>query len=239
MLYTHFNLSSIKLISVDDFLSSENESKTLHIFLENKSLEKKNGIKIGLPKIKGMICDTSIVFNLNADSVYKADLPLNIMRRGVYPLQRAQIKTTFPFNCFKAFTYASLDKELIIYPAPMLATDFSLTKLSNKEKLELDGIELRPYRVGDNISRIHWKKMAANTDLLYKDIEPPPIFKLEIDDSFFVHSDPETKLKIISGLIFYAHDEKIEWSLQIKNHHLPFNKGAMHLKNSLRILAQV
>ncbi len=97
-------------------------------------------------------------------------------RRGIYPLQGFEIRTTFPFGFFWRGRTLDASGSIMVYPAlcdlrPLFLHHPSFQGLEGQDR-KGRGSELyniRHYKPGDNARFVHWKATAKLARLMIKD----------------------------------------------------------------------
>lgn len=103
---------------------------------------------------------------------------LSFQRRGVYPHDKLEASSTFPFGLVRCSVPLTLAGEVVVVPAvyaaetppasgyePMLGGKFKGQRRS-ESGAEFAGI--RPFRPGDPVKQIHWKSSSKGTGLMVK-----------------------------------------------------------------------
>ncbi|MEE8160993.1 MAG: DUF58 domain-containing protein, partial [Acidobacteriota bacterium] len=107
----------------------------------------------------------------------KLNLHCEFVRRGIYPVQGFEIKTTFPFGFFWRGRELDAQGNILVYPTlveinPKFADDVHLSGTVERNQRG-QGIELyniRDYQSGDNARFVHWKSSAKLNRLMVKDL---------------------------------------------------------------------
>ena len=147
------NLSDIEIIGNDFQLIETNQNSLINIkILNNSEVEKLNINFFVDKKNKGN-------FNLKPNQ-NKINLNYNLKNRGILILKDLYIKSEFPFGIIKTKKKFNLNKKIYIYPKPI---NYELNLISNFDKLNVSKNEneffgIDEYKLGDNLSKIAWKK---------------------------------------------------------------------------------
>ncbi len=161
---THHNLTGLhlQLLPPDDVAAGT--EAVLDILLRNDRNSDRLGLALRLssPDDPGW---TEV--NLPARSQLKLRLTMPAPQRGIHELAVIEIRTLYPMGLFTAWSLWRPASMLWVYPASEspapecpLPPDGSAHRASTAEpRGERDGV--RPYRVGDALSLIHWRKSAA------------------------------------------------------------------------------
>jgi uncharacterized protein (DUF58 family) len=132
-------------------------------------------------------------------------------RRGLCPLRRLELRTAFPFGLMEKAWSFELSRELLVLPHPRALSarqprqgDLS-QPLPQAGAASPDGV--RPYREGDPLSRVHWKRTAQRGAPWVRTFEDERASGLRL------HLDPrawnpgagfERELELLSGGILQA-----------------------------------
>lgn len=112
-------------------------------------------------------------------SIYRREVKCN--RRGRYDLEGFLVKTGDPFGVFKIVKPLATGKVIRIYPQLKIYSDPALAaRLHFGEVAVRDSAcenfseiaDLREWRQGDSVKRIHWKHSARRDELVIKDHPP-------------------------------------------------------------------
>ena len=205
--------------------------------ISNQHYATRFAIEYHLPKTEPAICDIAA----NADSTIQ--LPVTFAQRGLQPLPRFIIATTFPLGLFRAWSHIELDQSILVYPVP--GNDKVLPQLSagKKEGEKYHGAGdddfegLRNYQVGDSFYRVHWKSAARHHVLQTKQYIGSANSELWInwDDSRF--TDIERRISQLTQWVMLAANTGIAYGLRMPGVKLPLSIGLPHRNNCLKALA--
>ena len=97
-------------------------------------------------------------------------------RRGVYPVEGFEVKTTFPFGFFGRGRKLDAEGNIIVYPelqdlGPLftLHPDIHGVEEKSRKGSSNDLYNIRPYEAGDSARFVHWKSTAKLASLMVKD----------------------------------------------------------------------
>jgi uncharacterized protein (DUF58 family) len=96
--------------------------------------------------------------------------------RGVYPVKRASLFTTWPLGLYRLFTPVRAPAELVVYPAPAQLTGEGNAGIGDVySALGGEGFlqpsALREYRPGDELRLVAWKASARRGSFVIKEWE--------------------------------------------------------------------
>ena len=120
---------------------------------------------------------------LGKDEMVRAAYRLPTERRGLLKVGPMQIEITDPFGLASVTTEGASFTELTVWPAvddvlplPHTSGDDPLAGADHPNSLSAQGDDfyaLRPYVVGDDLRRVHWKSAARADDLMVRQDEMP------------------------------------------------------------------
>ena len=121
---------------------------------------------------------------LEAQDRVDAQGTVAVGRRGVYPLERVTLSTSFPFGLFHKERDVDLPGELVVWPklAPSVSTeDYRIAAEPQSAPRQALGAaagrgrveyaSLREYRSGDDVRDVHWASTAKRGDLVVREFE--------------------------------------------------------------------
>ena len=143
--------------------------------------------------------------------------------RGLLRRERFRIRSRHPAGLFRAWSWAHLRLDCIVYPAP--ATDAPPLPFSEVEGLdrwaeqhgEADFAGLRAFANGDPPRRIAWKAYARSEDLLVKQFSGSQAAPTYLDWALLSGRDEESRLSILARWCLDAHSSGQKFGLKIPN----------------------
>lgn len=210
---------------------------TMPVQIDNQNYSIRFAIEYHLPKDKSVICDIPA----NANSTIQ--LPVTYAQRGIQPLPRFIVATTFPLGFFRAWSHVELEQSVLVYPQP--GNDKVLPQLSAGEKEgekhhgagDDDFEGLRNYQVGDSFYRVHWKSAARHHVLQTKQYIGSANSELWItwEDSRF--TDIEKRISQLTQWVMLAANTGIPYGFRIPGVEYGLATGLPHRNNCLKALA--
>jgi len=143
-------------------------------------------------------------------------------RRGWWRVQGLEFRTRFPFGFLEKALRVPLDQALLVLPHPRSGAHQGEWKgeapraATRKGTASPDGA--RPFRVGDALSRIHWKRTAQRGEPWVREFEEEVTvgIRLRLDLRTWVPGEAfEEELERLSGAILQAHLRGQEILLEI------------------------
>ena len=107
-------------------------------------------------------------------SVKNIDLPIDTLSIGVVKLVVNKVTLTDPLHFFSITIPDTATLEIPVFPEEKAQDDLPLTKGSVSSDIK----EIREYRPGDRLQRIHWKLSAKLDDLFVKEMAHTSILSL-------------------------------------------------------------
>jgi uncharacterized protein (DUF58 family) len=166
-------------------------------------------------------------------------------KRGLMKLPRLRIETRFPFGLFQAWSVWQPAGEVWVYPRP----EFPATELPPAEALpatgtastpsnsgEFDGV--RPWRQGDGLRQVVWKKVASSGQLISRDARQSHRQMLWLDWRQTPPMDPELRLSRLAAWVMQADARGLRFGLRLPNRELSCGDGKAHREAALQCLAQ-
>ncbi len=166
--------------------------------------------------------------------------------RGLAPLPRLTIRSTFPIGLWRAWTYWRPLERMLVYPRPEAAgialpasVDLS-GKGSARAGHDDDISALRPYRDGDHPRLIAWKAVArlGSDGLLSKEMDGGEAGELLLDWWQVPGGlSIEQKISRMTRWVIDAARSGQSYALRLPGTHLPASHGPSHQAQCLEALA--
>lgn len=123
------------------------------------------------------------VLHLGPYQAIQADATCWPLRRGLLPFEKIVISSSFPFGIIRKVVEFKQPSELLVYPHLYRMNRRILYSLSNldpsgRKQVERGGgheefFGIRPYRSGDSLKLIDWKRSARTGDLVAREMTQP------------------------------------------------------------------
>ncbi len=143
-------------------------------------------------------------------------------RRGPCRLRSLELRTAFPFGFLEKARRFPLDQKILILPHPRAVTPRLGLRGESSESQPKPGSQApegaRPFREGDPLSRIHWKRTAQRGAPWVRTFEDevPSRIRLWLDPRLWnAGAAFEKELEHLSGAILQARLQKREVSLEL------------------------
>jgi uncharacterized protein (DUF58 family) len=166
--------------------------------------------------------------------------------RGHWPAPLLRIETRFPFGLFRAWSLWRPDAQAWVYPAPehpapplppaaVQAGSPGTPVLGPTD--EHDGI--RPWRRGDPLNRVVWKKVARTGELVSREAAGtahPPLLWLDWQQAG--PGDAERRLSRLCAWVLAAQARQQPHGLRLPGREWPWNDSPTHRDTLLQALAR-
>ena len=222
LVFVGVNFHGVTLATDGDIYCESGKDPVVRIQLQSKNEHQQ--IQIA-SDIDATTCDVS-------SSVEHVSLCLPARPRGVYPLSELEVGSLFPFGWVMLRCRWRIGKYLIVYPA---IKNTSVAPVGGRD-IGSHELTIRPYRTGDRISSIAWKKT--------KTLESPVVidFKGDHKSSAISYRDYanlpyEEVLSVMTRQVFQSFQEGRAWSLELPQQSMTTSRGQQHLQASLKALA--
>lgn len=166
-------------------------------------------------------------------------------RRGLHPLPLLRIETRFPFGLFRAWSLWRPAGELCVYPRPeqpaaalpasAAVAGGPVPRRSPGGGGEFDG--LRPWRRGDSLRQVAWKKLAHHGELVSRESRESARRELWLDWAQARQPDTETRLSRLAAWVLAADAQGVAYGLRLPGRELAPADGAAHRHAALAALA--
>ncbi|MGI4776731.1 MAG: DUF58 domain-containing protein [Janthinobacterium lividum] len=182
------------------------------------------------------------------ESVAIAFLP---ERRGLHPVPPLTAETRFPLGTFRVWTVWKPASQLLVYPAPeigppplpvgaALQGDASAAASCTSLAGEYDGV--RPYRRGDPLKLVVWKKAAraqatGSDDLVSRDTQHARRDELWLDARDANLFDVEARMSRLCAWVLMADRLELDYGLRVGGRTLRPSQGEAHRRACLEALA--
>jgi uncharacterized protein (DUF58 family) len=235
----HANLRglSVALRQPDEVYAGS--ASTLHIDLTNAGRRPRHSVALrtyGSPQAS--------MVDVGAQAMQGVSLAVPRPRRGEHALPLIVLESRFPMGAFRVWTVWRPRATQLVYPAPephppalpmgeahagqggaSAAPDWS----------EFDGV--RPYRAGDPLKTLLWKKFAKSGELVSRDGQTSRQRQLWLDWARCGNLDGEARLSRLAAWILQADKLGLPYGLRLPGREVPPGLGPQHRMNCLKVLA--
>lgn len=165
-------------------------------------------------------------------------------RRGLHPLPMLRIETRFPFGLFRAWSLWRPAGQLCVYPKPeqppaALPVTGAVAGGPVQAKAAAGGEfdSLRPWRRGDSLRQVAWKKVARSGELISREGRESARRELWLDWMQARQPDTESRLSRLAAWVLLAERQGVIYGLRLPGWELAPADGAAHRHAALSALA--
>ncbi len=181
----------------------------------------------------------------------KVQITFNAPHRGLNRIPPLTAETRFPLGTFRVWTVWRPAAQVLVYPAPEAhppplppgePRSGGQASVQRQSTGEFDGI--RPYRRGDPLKLVVWKKTAKTDELVSRDTQQVQRFELWLD---LAHTGlpaassggaaTERALSRLCAWVLQADKQGLHFGLRLNGMEIPPGSGEAHKKNCLQALA--
>ena len=229
------NLNNLNIQWKDEYFLEQNKYEKIYLQILNETNEKKLNIDA--------VYQNKNIGNYNfINKINKIFIPLFNDNRGVFKLQRLNLKSTYPFGIIRTKRFFDSNSKLIVFPKTIrpnqdLMNEFNIN-LNGHTLDEFDGIE--DYKNGDDFSKIAWKKSTLKNKKYIKKFEQPDIEKKSVLNLDLYQSiEFETLLSYATFIVQYYYKNKINLTVKHLDQTFYLNQNENSLNQILKYLANV
>ncbi len=185
----------------------------------------------------------SDIRNIPAGESRMFQLELASKGRGYVPLPRFGIRTTFPFELFRAWSWLHMDLQALVWPAQAQSAPLpppALTATGHRQhdaRGEEDFAGLRRYSDGDSPRHVAWKAYARSGELLSKQFAGADTSSQWFDFDALTSADIEERLSILTRWIVDSERSQRDYGLRIPGEAFVPAHGDQQRQQCLRSLA--
>lgn len=172
------------------------------------------------------------------------ELMLPGLPRGLHPLPLLTAETRFPLGIFRVWTIWRPAATVVVYPEaesappplpPGQPHSSGGSAARHVASSEFDGV--RPYRRGDPLKSIVWKKAAKTDELVSRDSQQAQHFQLWLDLQETYGATLEQRLSRLCAWVLMAEAQELDYGLRLAGVELPPSQGELHKRQCLQALA--
>ena len=248
--FTYRNLSGLTIKSIQSSTCFAGEKAVFELEISSSEGHKKSAIFLGwknqdlievnLAKSNGI--QTGQGFNPNQT----IKLSHATQQRGLFKPERLNIFTRYPIGLIISWSYAALDMNSIVYPAPALVENMDSGQSTDDQaahgmeitKGSTDFAGIREYQVGDSPKHIHWGTYAKTGEVFTKSFVDYASDDLWLEWSAFnaIHGI-ETRLSHLCARVLECHQENQVYGLKLPSKTIQPDRGEAHKNTCLTALA--
>lgn len=166
------------------------------------------------------------------------------LHRGVHPLPTITAETRFPLGIFRVWTLWRPAARVLVYPQPEAnppalppgeARPGRSSSTQRQQTGETDGV--RPYRRGDPLKLIVWKKAARTGDLVSRDATQTQHLEIWLDLKQTGLPQTEPQLARLCAWVLDADRRGLDYGLRLSRTEIRPGQGEVHRRQCLEALA--
>lgn len=163
-------------------------------------------------------------------------------RRGLQPVGRLTLSTTWPLGLFRAWSVLHPDFGLLVWPrAEAQSPPLPRAGIDGSGRMPNDSGEdwagLRDYRAGDPMRRIAWRASARGERLLVKEFADPVAEQVVLDWNLLQGMDAEARIARLARWVLEASARGVPFRLALPHGGSGYARGPDHAARCLRELA--
>jgi uncharacterized protein (DUF58 family) len=165
-------------------------------------------------------------------------------RRGLHPVPTLTLETRFPLGTFRVWTIWRPAAKVLVYPQPESNPPplpsgepraAGTVNAHASDSGEYDGV--RPYRRGDPLKMIAWKKAAGRDELISRDSLQAQHFELWLDLAQTGGATLEHRLSRLCAWVLEAELLELDYGLRLNAVEIAPAHGELHRRRCLEALA--
>lgn len=233
----HRNLLGLTVAELSAQDSFAGDPAELRLRLANGTVQARVGIEVDGAGIAAVACTAPA----NADIL--VSLRIATTRRGVLPIGRLRLMSTWPFGLFRAWTWLHVADAVTVYPRPAGQRPMPMAAGSDngtapRESGDIDEwATLRPFRDGDSPRQVAWKAYARGAPLLVKEYTASGSAERLFDFTTLAGLDTEQRLAQLARWIVNCAADGEGFGLRLPRQLIDLDQGMMHRRRCLRALA--
>lgn len=166
-------------------------------------------------------------------------------RRGLQTLPTLTFETLYPLGCFRVWAFWRPAQQVWVYPRaedkppPLPHAPGSTPPSDSAPVRSLSGEPdtLRPYRPGDPLKSIVWKKAARSGELISRDFESGQHPMVWLSPALTGLNGNEAQLSRLCAWVLKAHTDGLRYGLRLSSQVIEPGEGEAHLQKCLQALA--
>lgn len=211
------------------------------VHLDNRSARKRYAIGVALQALAAREWSW---LDIEPQAIAPNTLAAGARKRGWQPLPALIIESRFPMGMFRAWTVWQPVISALVYPAPEadappLPAYGGRGTIQSATRSDADAPDgsVRPYRPGDPLNRIAWKKIRADGELISR--EPAASNGGQVCLSLETTGLPriEAQISRLTAWVLQAHALGISYELTLGSRRWGPDRGESHKLACLRALA--
>jgi uncharacterized protein (DUF58 family) len=234
----HRNLLGLNVTELSSQDSFAGQQATLQLRLTNSTAQARVALVLDGTGEPPAIC------TVPAHGEVLLRLQLRTPRRGLMPIERLRLATTWPFGLFRAWTWMHITHEVNVYPRPeghrpLPRSAGERSSGAPRESAEADEwATLRAFRDGDSPRQVAWKAYARGAPLLVKEYTASGSTERLFDFATLAGLDTEQRLSQLARWILMCAADGERFGLKLPQRFIDLDQGQVHRQRCLRALAR-
>ncbi|MEN9383908.1 MAG: hypothetical protein RL323_1051 [Pseudomonadota bacterium] len=244
---THQNLRGLQIQAAAGDAVFAGQARAVQVVLHNPSTAARYGVQVY--SLEARKSQTAVWADVPPQNQVRLALPQGPNTRGCHPIEPFGVGSRFPLGTFKSWAWCRPAGLQVVYPAPeQPCPPFPIVQLETDRPTAGSvhradpADQLRPYRAGDPLKRVYWKKVAKTdgdgTDgWISREQALGQAGELWLDLERCGLSDPEARLSRLCAWVLEAERLQLRYGLNLPSTRLAPNTGPRHQKSCLEALA--
>jgi len=183
-----------------------------------------------------------LVLGIPAGETRECCIPYALERRGTVELPPIRIESRFPFGLLRAWSWfrpasTGLAWPRPVSPPPSQAGANGDQSGSARPRPGEDSLELQPYRRGDPLQRVQWKRFARTGEMVSAQWHAQAEDPRWIDFGSFPGYSTEQRLSFMTALVEVRHGESALYGLRLPGREISPGTGMRQRLACLREMA--
>ena len=213
------------------------QSSEFRIAITNNAKNRRHDLQLSAGRVRSRRADLAP----GESRVFTLALPTE--RRGTVRLERFGIRTRYPFELFRAWSWLHMDLDGLVYPAPAddppppPATQSAHGHRQHDARGEEDFAGFRAFHDGDSPRHVAWKAYARSGELLSKQFAGADTSSQWFDFASVPLAGVEERLSVLARWIVDADRTHRDYGLRLPKAAFPPAHGDAHRHRCLEALA--
>jgi len=238
----HATLRGLKLALQAPAPQFAGSSAPLSVVLHNTRKRPRYGI--GLAVLDATHEDHWTWTDVPAQATVTVQVAFRPERRGMHRVPPLTAETRFPLGTFRVWTVWRPAAHVLVYPTPELQPPplppgepraGGAAVLRTPSSGEFEGV--RPYRRGDPLKTVVWKKAAKSDELVSRDTMQAQRQELWLDYQRCGVADPEARISRLAAWVLQADRLGQDYGLRLPGQRIAPGTGEAHKRRCLEALA--
>lgn len=214
-------IQGVEIESVEEGLLFARVKGALRVRLKDRAPRRVRGLSLNL-ELEGGRVEPTFHGGCAISNEGRVSLRVVMDRRGWARIHALELRTTYPFGFLEKSRRFPLDRPFLVLPHPRVSwappgKQGESARLTPQTGVEAP-VSARPFREGDTLSRIHWKRTAQRGQPWVRELEDevPAGVHLRLDLQAWAPGQTfEDELERLSGLILQTRIHKRFVSLEV------------------------